>query len=427
MSRRCSVSSNSDSARKRSRTALLCFEGDVERAGSWLLEQPRECEPAREQLAPQPLVPLAQRTLATPKEPLAASGAVDRRLFAASALQRQARAKIERRERDEARLRGLKAQEQAGIDRRRARARVAAERNLATAHRAEEHARAGRQTHAEAAEGRVNSAGRPLPQPGPPTATVPVVPETPRVHSPTPKPAPRNKDAQATPPLPAAAACRPNASDMQERKLRMLLQQESGVAADEAAKVAQLCATSGVLASEPLVLEASLAGIEMRTLMLKSALVTLRGRAGASSSTMVLPSSLAPIPPTLLPTSPLQAVLQQDAAGHPASPPQPVGVNAAERAPAARDLIEAQDEEFATALEADQHAEAEAAARAAAMIEPPKSEQAESAATTAVSEVEEEESVAELSAQEIRERRIAALDRRSPAEDDAASTPSPVT
>ena len=37
------------------RTALLCFEGDVERTGSWLLEQPRE--PTRELLAPQPLVP----------------------------------------------------------------------------------------------------------------------------------------------------------------------------------------------------------------------------------------------------------------------------------------------------------------------------------------------------------------------------------
>lgn len=403
------------------RTALLCFEGDVERAGSWLLEQPRE--PTRERLAPQPLVPLAEGgPVAVPREPLAASGDVGRRrLLAARALQREAKAKRERREKEEARLRDLKAQEQAEIDRKRARARLAAERNQAAAGKAEEHARAGRPTHADAAESRAGRAGRPFPQAGPPTAAVPVVPE-PQPPAPVPRPAP------ATPPHPAPAAHPSDAPAMPERKLRMLLQQEAGLAAGEAAQVAKLCAARGVLASEPLVLDVSPAGIEMRALMLESALATLKGRAGAGSSAMAEATTLPSVPPTSPPPPPLQAGLQQESTEHPAPPPPPIGAIAAKPEPAARDLIASQDEEFAAALASDQRADAIAAARTAPMTAPEMAEQTESAATTAVaSDVAEDEPVVVLSAQEMRERRIAALERRAAADDDPSGMPSPAS
>lgn len=353
------------------RNALLCFEGfedDVERAGSWLLEQQSRREDVSQ-------LPPTQETIAAPRQSAgSASAAVDRRLLAARALQRQARANLERREKEEARRRDVKAQEQAQTDRKLERARAAAAINLAARRTAEDLARSGRQAHAEAAEGR---ARKPLP---------------PR------EPARGTRDRQATPDTahPPVVAATP------ERKLRMLLQQESGLAAEKAAQVATLCTKSGVLASEPLILDPSPAGIEMRALMLESTLASLAGQAGAARTAVAAAESSAVAPP----------------AGHPVPPPPPPSAGASVRTPAARDVIKAQEEAYAAALAADQRAEAEAAA---AMAE--KAERAALAVTTAVTATTagvEEELTPVLSAQEIREKRIAALERQAAAEDDTS-------
>jgi len=128
--------------------------------------------------------------------------------------------------------------------------------------------------------------------------------------------------------------------------------------------------------------------------------------------------------PSVPPTSPLQ----QESTEHPVPPPPPIGAIEVKPEPAARDLIASQDEEFAAALASDQRADAIAAARTAPTIAPEMAEQTESAATTAVvSDVAEDESVVVLTAQEMREKRIAALERRAAGEPDPPSMLSPAS
>ena len=384
------------------REALLIHDGDAERAGSWLFEQLDDVE---------------QQALPNAVEPAAPANAVDRRLLAARAVQRDARAKTERREREEARLRAIKEQEQAEIDRKRARARSQAERNQAAAHEAEEAARAGRGTHAEAAEVRaVNPVAAALA----PAVRAPVCCQT------VPNAAPPAAEAAGT-----AAACRAAAAETEagvetrveaggvhsgamapaapppldthaklERKLRMLLQQE-GLAADEAAMVAASCK---VLESEPLVLDVSPDGREMRTLLIESA------RAGTA----------VPPPPA---ASTVARAPQGDAVASSAPPPPrapatppPAGPEPApEQAPEAQSLREIQDREYAAALAADQAAEVKAATAKAAAASGGAEALADTAGPAAGEPLPNEpESPVMLSAQELRDRRLAALERGEP-------------
>ena len=384
------------------REALLIHDGDAERAGSWLFEQLDDVE---------------QQALPNAVEPAAPANAVDRRLLAARAVQRDALVKTERREREEARLRAIKEQEQAEIDRKRARARSQAERNQAAAHEAEEAARAGRGTHAEAAEVRaVNPVAAALA----PAVRAPVCCQT------VPNAAPPAAEAAGT-----AAACRAAAAETEagvgtrveaggvhsgamapavpptldthaklERKLRMLLQQE-GLAADEAAMVAASCK---VLESEPLVLDVSPDGREMRTLLVESA------RAGTAVPPPPAASTVARAPQGDAVASSAPPPPRAPATPPPAGP-EPVP----EHAPEAQSLREIQDREYAAALAADQAAEVKAATAKAAAA----SGGAEALADTAEPAAGEPlpngpESPVMLSAQELRDRRLAALERGEP-------------
>ena len=416
------------------RTALLLHEGDAERAGSWLLAQLEDDNEERAVVPPGPLV-------AAPQGPAAPADAVNRNVLAGRAVLREALAKKERREKEEARLRAIKAQEQAEIDRKLARAREQAERNQANASGAEDAVRAGRGAHAEAAEGRAVRAGPSGLQPGPSCAADPTLQtaaaRAAAMRAPIDSSAPAAAPPAAAPPAAAEAAATaaarraaeaeaeakakekaegkrraepstqltsPSATappaqapldtlTKLERKLKMLLQQE-GVAADEAAKVAASCK---VLETEPLVLAVSSDGREMRALLVESARALAAG--GAAMPPPAAPSAVA-------------RPLQSGAAASSAPRPPAAAAPAPASEPAPETLREIQDKEYAAALAADQEAEARAATAASS------AGVAEALATAGPADEErpadEPDSPVPLSAQELRARRLAALQPGEP-------------
>ena len=178
-----------------------------------------------------------------------------------------------------------------------------------------------------------------------------------------------------------------------ERKLRMLLQQE-GLAPDEAAAVAASCK---VLETEPLVLEASSDGREFRALLVASA------RSAA--------------PPPAAPSAVARPV--QSGAAASSAPPRPaVAAHAPVSQPAPETLREIQDKEYAAALAADQEAEARAATNEAAAAASSAGVAEALAGTAGPADeerpLEEPDSPVPLSLQELRARRLAALETGEP-------------
>ena len=179
-----------------------------------------------------------------------------------------------------------------------------------------------------------------------------------------------------------------------ERMLKVLLQQE-GLAPDEAAAVAASCK---VLETEPLVLEVCSDGREFRALLVASA------RSAA--------------PPPAAPSAVARPV--QSGAAASSAPPRPaVAAHAPVSQPAPETLREIQDKEYAAALAADQEAEARAATNEAASSAASSAGVAEALAGTAgpadeVRSADEPDSPVPLSAQELRARRLAALQPGEP-------------
>ena len=172
--------------------------------------------------------------------------------------------------------------------------------------------------------------------------------------------------------------------------LKVLLQQE-GLAPDEAAAVAASCK---VLETEPLVLEASSDGREFRALLVASA------RSAA--------------PPPAAPSAVARPV--QSGAAASSAPPRPaVAAHAPVSQPAPETLREIQDKEYAAALAADQEAEARAATNEAAASSAGVAEALAGTAGPADEErpSEEPDSPVPLSAQELRARRLAALETQT--------------
>jgi hypothetical protein len=416
------------------RTALLLIDGDAEllvyARMTWLLAQLEDDNEERAEALPGP-------STAAPQGPT--TPAVDRRKLAGKAEVRQLLEKKERREKEEARVRAIKAQEQEVIDRKRARARAKAELNQANADAAEDAARAGRGAHAEAAEVRAVRAGPSGLQPGPSCAEDPALriaaARAAAMQAPVDSLAPAAAPPAAAPPAPAAAAAtaaarraaeaeeaeakakaevearkraEPSGAHLtavapaaqapldahakRERKLIMLLQQE-GLAPDEAATVAASCK---VLETETLVLEASSDGREMRALLVASACIA--------------------VPPPAAPSAFARPV-QSGAAVSSAPPPPAAAAPAPVSEPAPETLRDIQDKEYAAALAADQEAEVRAATNEAATAAS-SAVVAEALAGTGPADeerpAEEPDSPVPLSAQELRARRLAVLETGEP-------------
>jgi hypothetical protein len=414
-------------------TALLLHPGDAERAGSWLLAQLEDDNEERAEALPGPLI-------AAPQGPAATADAVDRHVLAGRADLRKALAKKERREKEEARVRAIKAQEQEEIDRKRARARAQAELNQANIDAAEDAARAGRGAHAEAAEGRAVRAGPSGLQPGPSCAEDPALriaaARAAAMRAPVDSLTPAAAPSAAAPPAPAEAAAtaaarraaegeaeeaeakakaeadarkraEPSGAHLtaaapaaqapldahakRERMLKLLLQQE-GLAPDEAATVAASCK---VLETEPLVLEASSDGREMRALLVASARIA--------------------VPPPAAPSAVARPV--SGAAVFSTPPPPAAAAPAPVSEPAPETLRDIQDKEYAAALAADQEAEVRAATNEAATAAS-SAVVAEALAGTGPADeerpAEEPDSPVPLSAQELRARRLAVLETGEP-------------